>query len=90
MKIEYKKIKVSSKTPVPSLAGSIIKSVEAGEDVELRACGASAVNQMFKSVASARGTLAAKGKDVLIRPGFDEIFEDGVRKTVMVARLDVR
>lgn len=90
MLIDYKKIRVSSKTAVPSLAGSIIKSIEAGEEVELRACGASAVNQMFKGVASARGTLAAKGKDVLIRPGFDEINEEGVQKTVMVARLDVR
>lgn len=82
-----KKIKVSATTPVPSLSGSIIKSIELGEKVELRACGAGAVNQMFKGIACARGTLATKGRDVLIRPGFDEVDEDGARKTIMVARL---
>lgn len=86
---EYKKIKVSSKSPVPQLAGSIVISVENGEDVELRAIGASAVNQMYKAIASARGTLASKGKDLSIKPGFDEIKEDDVEKTVMIARIKV-
>ena len=45
----YKKIKVSSKSPVPQLSGSIVISIENGENVELRAVGASAVN--FSSVA---------------------------------------
>ncbi len=87
---EYKKIKVSSKSPVPQLAGSIVICIEAGDNVELRAVGASAVNQMYKGIASARGTLAAKGKDLLIKPGFDEIKEDGTEKTVMIARLIVQ
>ena len=87
--MDYKKIKVSSKSPVPQLAGSIVKSVESGDNVEIRAVGASAVNQMYKAVASARGTLAAKGKDLLIKPGFDETTDDGVEKTVMIARLVV-
>jgi len=83
-------IKVSSKSPVPQLAGSIIISVENGDDVELRAVGASAVNQMFKAIASARGTLASKGKDLYIKPGFDSIVEDDAEKTVMVAHLVVQ
>ena len=85
--MEYKKIRVSSKSSVPQLAGSIVISVEEGSNVEVRAVGASAVNQMYKSVASARGTLAAKGKDLLIKPGFDEIKENDEEKTVMIARL---
>lgn len=83
----YKKIRVSAKSPVPQLAGSIIISIENGESVELRAVGASAVNQMYKGITSARGTLAAKGKDLFIKPGFDEIHEDGCEKTVMLAHL---
>lgn len=85
--MEYKKIRVSSKSSVPQLAGSIVISVEEGSNVEVRAVGASAVNQMYKSIASARGTLAAKGKDLLIKPGFDEIKENDEEKTVMIARL---
>lgn len=88
--MEYKKIKVSSKSPVPQLSGSIVISIENGDDIELRAVGASAVNQMYKGIASARGVLAAKGKDLYIKPGFSEINEDGVSKTVMVARIVVK
>ena len=84
---DYKVIKVSSKSPVPQLSGSIIHSVEDREDVELRAVGASAVNQMYKAMASARGTLAAKGIDLLFKPGFDTISEDGCEKTVMIAHI---
>ena len=87
MKKEIKQIRVSGKSPVPQLAGSLIKSVEDGFDVEVRAVGASAVNQMYKGIAVARGTLAAKGKDLLIKPGFSEIEEDGNEKTVMIAYL---
>lgn len=85
--MEYKKIKVSAKSPVPQLAGSIVISVENGDNVELRAVGASAVNQMYKAIASARGTLASKGKDLFIKPGFDEIREAGCEKTVMIAHI---
>lgn len=88
--MNYKQIRVSAKSPVPQLAGSIIISIENGERVELRAVGASAVNQMYKAIASARGILASKGKDLFIRPGFDEIKEDGNEKTVMVAHLIIQ
>lgn len=80
-----KQIRVSGKSPVPQLAGSIVKSIEDGFDLEIRAVGASAVNQMYKGIAVARGTLATKGKDLLIKPGFSEIKEGDVEKTVMIA-----
>lgn len=88
-----KEIKVSSSSSVAKLSGCIIKSISESLDknakieVELRAVGASAVNQMYKAVASARGILATKGLDIFICPGFDEIEENGVTKTVMVAKL---
>lgn len=87
MVVSNKIIKVSSKSPVPQLSGSIVVSIEEGLKVEVKAIGASAVNQMYKAIASARGILASKGKDLFIKPGFDEINEDGVVRTVMVAHL---
>ena len=88
--MEYKKIKVSAKSPVPQLAGSIVKSIEDGFLLEVRAVGASAVNQMYKGIAVARGTLATKGKDLLIKPGFSEITEGDVEKTVMIANIVIQ
>lgn len=82
-----KVIRVSTKTPVPQLAGSIVISVESGDNVELKAVGAGAVNQMYKGLASARGILANKGKDLLIRPGFNEVVDGDTKKTLMVARV---
>lgn len=86
---ELKQIRVSCKSSVPQTAGSIIISIESGCEVEVRAVGAGAVNQMYKAITSARGTLATKGKDVLIRPGFTEVSENGNSKTVMLAKLVV-
>ena len=85
MENKTKEIKVSAKSPVQSLASSIVFSIAEGDKVTLRAVGASAVNQMYKGIAVARGTLAAKGKDLFIKPGFDEVTENDEKKTVMVA-----
>ena len=82
-------IKVSSTSSVPQLSGSIVISIEENCDVEVRAVGAGAVNQMFKAIASARGVLATKGRDLLIKPGFDETVENDKTRTVMVAYLVV-
>ena len=83
-----KQIRVSGKSPVPQLAGSIILSIEEGNSVEVRAIGAGAVSQMYKAIAVARGTLASRGKDLLIKPGFSEIKEEGAEeRTVMIANL---
>lgn len=83
-------IKVSATSPVPSLSGSIIKSVEEGKDVVLRAMGASAVNQMYKGITAARGILATKGKDLYIRPGFQEVKDNETCKTIMVASIVIK
>ena len=88
-------IKVSGASPVPQLSGCIVKSVrdsleQKGKvELELRAVGASAVNQMVKAVASARGILATKGLDILMCPGFDEIEEEGQIKTIITAKIKV-
>lgn len=88
--LEYRKIRVSSSSSTIQVAGSIIHSLESGENVELRAVGAGAVSQMYKAIASARGTMASKGRDVYIKPGFDNSDVEGDSdRTVMVARLVV-
>lgn len=82
---ETKQLRASGSTNTKKLAGSIISHIEEGSDVEIRAVGASAVNQMYKALAIASGKVATKGKSLLIRAGFDSTSEnDG--KTVLIAR----
>lgn len=87
--MQHRQIKVSSKTSVPQLSGSILKSIEAGFEVEVRAVGASAVNQMYKGISVARGHLAQRGKDLYIKPGFSNS-DDTESTTVMIANLIVK
>lgn len=85
-----KQLKVKGSSPVRELAGSIVKVFEEkNSDIELRAIGASAVNQMYKAITTARGILAQRGFDLLIRPGFDEVDIAGDKKTVMIAKIIV-
>ena len=85
---EKKTFKISGSSPVPQTAGSIVKSYEDGYGVELRAIGAGATNQAFKALA--RGILASKGKDLFIKPGFDETKIDGEDRTVLVAQIVIK
>ena len=87
-----KQLMISGSSPVKETAGSIVKCyTESGEhNIELRAMGASAVNQMFKAMATARALFAQKGLDLSVKPGYDEVVIDGIKKTVMVARLIVK
>lgn len=85
------KVKVSGSSPVKELAGCVIKSYEGGEnDIELRAIGASSVNQMYKALATARSIFAQKGLDLTIKPGYNEVDIDGQKKTVMIAKVVVQ
>lgn len=87
---EKKQLKVSGSSPVKELAGSIVKCYEDGsKDIELRAIGASSVNQMYKALATARSIFAQKGLDLTIRPGYGEAEIKGEKRTVMLARVIV-
>lgn len=77
-------IRVKSTSDVKALAGSITKSLEEGNVVEVQSIGASAVNQAVKAIAMSRGFIAPKGKDLIVRPGFGETTIDGKEKTVML------
>ena len=77
-------LKVSGNSSVPSVAGSIVKSIEDGRGVELHCIGASSVNQTCKAIATARGILSTKGKEALVRVGFSQTEINGEERTMMV------
>ena len=52
--------------------------------------GASAVNQMYKSLAIASSIVASKGFSLLFKAGFADFEENGDVKTAMIARIVVR
>ncbi len=88
---EVKKLMVSGSSPVRELAGSIVRFYEEGEhNLELRAIGASSVNQMYKALATAKSFFAQRGLDLSINPGYDSVTIDGNKRTVMVARIVVK
>lgn len=83
-------LKVAGHSCVSSVAGSIVKSIEEGKEVELSAIGASAVNQTCKAIASARGLLAYKSLDLLIRPGFKVVEIEGKEVTTMIFKIVIQ
>lgn len=89
--MNVKKLMVSGSSPVRELAGSIVKCYDNGDhNIELRAIGASSVNQMYKALATARSIFAQKGLDLTVKPGYDEAEIDGQKKTVMIAKVVVQ
>lgn len=89
-KKEMKSIKVSGASPTKETAGSILKSYESGyKNIEMRAIGASAVSQMFKSMATASSLFAQRGLSLTFRAGYDTVEINGSDKTVLVAKLIV-
>ena len=86
-KKEVRILKVKSSSNVQSLAGCIAGCYTNGEDIELRAIGASAVNQMIKAFIVARGYIAAKGKDIALVPGFGNLVEDDKERTMIRASI---
>lgn len=86
-KREINTLKIAGKSSVPSVAGSIVKSVEDNRDVELHAIGAGAVNQCVKSIATARGILASKCINCLVSIGFSETEIEYRIVTMMIFKL---
>lgn len=71
-------IKVSSKTSVKQLAGSICHSIrQVGDETVLQVIGASSLNQAVKACAIARGMLAPEGLNFSIIPGFVTLQSNG-------------
>jgi stage V sporulation protein S len=65
------------------VGSAAIRFIREGNDVELLAMGAGAVNQAIKSVIKARGFAAPSGIDLLVRPGFTDVEVNGVIKSAV-------
>lgn len=88
MEENIKQLFISGSSPTRETAGSIVKCYDGGErNIELRAIGASSVNQAVKALATARSIFASRGRDLLVKLGYDEIKIDDTTRTVMVFRI---
>ena len=63
-------LKSSAHSSPHSLAGAITKVIEKGNNAEIQAIGAAAVNQAMKAIAIARGHLVQTGHDITCYPIF--------------------
>lgn len=78
-----KVLKVSSKSNPNSVAGAIVGLLNENKKVELQAVGAGAVNQAVKSIAVARGYVAASGIELICVPAFCIVNIENEDKTGM-------
>lgn len=69
-------IKVSGSSHPQSVGSIVARSVIAGHTPQIRAIGASAVNQAAKACAIARGFVAPRGIDLSFVIGFSDIEGD--------------
>jgi len=85
-------IMVSGGSSVKKVATYLAKTIEekGNGEVELRAMGASAVNQLCKAVAIARGMLAVQGHDLCLRLGFCEANVGEERRTAIRAIASIK
>jgi len=74
-------LKVSSTSQPKSVAGAIAAIARNGQNIEIQAIGAGAVNQAVKSIAIARGFVAPNGIELITIPAFSELEVDGELKT---------
>jgi stage V sporulation protein S len=76
-------LKVSSKSNCNSVAGAIAGVVKEHGRAEIQVVGAASINQAVKSIAIARGFVAASGVDLIFIPAFSEVIIDGETRTAM-------
>ena len=82
---EDKILRVKSDTNVQSLSQAIANTLYSDHHVVARAIGAAAVNQAVKAVAAARGLVAPRGYDLVVRPGFVDVeSHDGTISAVIL------
>lgn len=83
-------LKVSATSVPKSVAGAIAAIIRNGNQAEVVAIGAGAVNQAAKSVAIARGYVAPNGIDLICIPSFSQLEVDGQIKTSIVFLVEKR
>lgn len=83
-------IRVTGSTEVQGTASAIASVFYEQNDVKVQAAGAGAVNQAVKAIAVARGYIAVRGMDLIVRPGFINIEgRDGQTISAIVFRLSL-
>lgn len=76
-------IKVSSRSVPKAVAGAIAAVLREGENAQVQAVGAGAVNQAVKAIAIARVFLREEGQELVCAPYFSEMNVSGIEKTGM-------
>lgn len=76
-------LRVSANSSPNSVAGAIASVVRSSGQAEIQSVGAGAVNQAVKSIAVARGYLAAVGLDLVCFPEFSSVEINGEMRTAM-------
>lgn len=76
-------LRVSANSSPNSVAGAIASIVRNCGQAEVQSVGAGATNQAVKSIAVARGYLAALGLDLVCFPEFSSVDINGEERTAM-------
>lgn len=76
-------LRVSANSSPNSVAGAIASVIRSNGQAEIQSVGAGAVNQAVKSIAVARGYLAAVGLDLVCFPEFSSVDINGETRTAM-------
>jgi stage V sporulation protein S len=76
-------IKVSAKSPPPSVAGAIAKTIREKMHAEVQAIGAGAVNQAVKAIAIAEDYLVQDKTKIYCVPRFIDTEIDGKERTAI-------
>ena len=74
-------LRVSANSSPNSVAGAIASVIRSNGQAEIQSVGAGAVNQAVKSIAVARGYLAAVGLDLVCFPEFSSVDINGEMRT---------
>lgn len=83
-------IKVAADSRSTAVAGAIAGVIRERGKVDVRAIGASAVNQAVKAVAIARSYLMPEGIDIVCIPSFSEVMIDGQERTAVRLTVETR
>ena len=69
-------VKVGASSNPSSIAAVIAHAIYEGKHPQIRAIGASAVNQAVKACAIARGFVATRGWNLYLIPGFESLLDE--------------
>ena len=83
-------LKAGSKSNPNSIAGCIAGLIKQGEQVELQCVGAGALNQGIKAIIIAKSFLIASGYEIVINTSFKELDIDGINRTCIKLKLEVK